>query len=60
MREFDRAYPGYGFAEHKGHGTPQHLAAINALSPCPIHRRSFSPFRPVAIDLELFSSAGEE
>jgi ribonuclease HII len=58
MREFDRLYPGYGFAEHKGYGTPQHLAAINALGPCPIHRRSFSPFRPVATELELFGSAG--
>jgi ribonuclease HII len=55
MREFDRLYPGYGFAEHKGYGTPQHLAAIRALGPCPIHRRSFSPFRPVATELELFT-----
>jgi ribonuclease HII len=52
MLEFDRLYPGYGFAEHKGYGTPQHLAAIQALGPCPIHRRSFAPFRPV--ELELF------
>ena len=28
MLEFDRQFPGYGFAEHKGYGTPQHLAAI--------------------------------
>jgi ribonuclease HII len=55
MRGFDRLYPGYGFAEHKGYGTPQHLAAIRALGPCPIHRRSFSPFRPVATELELFT-----
>lgn len=27
MRDLDRLYPGYGFAEHKGYGTPQHLAA---------------------------------
>jgi ribonuclease HII len=57
MREFDRLYPGYGFAEHKGYGTPQHLAAIQTLGPCPIHRRSFSPFRPVTRELELFGSA---
>jgi len=56
MREFDRLYPGYGFAEHKGYGTPQHLAAIQTLGPCPIHRRSFAPFRPVATALELFPS----
>ena len=59
MREFDQLYPGYGFAVHKGYGTPQHLAAIQALGPCPIHRRSFSPFRPVATELELFKSASE-
>jgi ribonuclease HII len=56
MREYDRQYPGYGFAEHKGYGTPQHLAAIQAMGACPIHRRSFSPFRPVATALELFDN----
>jgi len=56
MREFDQLYPGYGFADHKGYGTPQHLAAIQALGPCPIHRRTFTPFRPQAMELELFPS----
>jgi len=54
MVEFDRQFPGYGFAEHKGYATPQHLAAIQERGPCAIHRRSFSPFRPVAEELELF------
>lgn len=54
MREYDRAHPGYGFAEHKGYGTPQHLAAIASLGPCAIHRKSFAPFRPVERELELF------
>ena len=45
MLEFDRQFPGYGFAEHKGYGTPQHLAAIAKLGPCPIHRRSFAPLK---------------
>jgi ribonuclease HII len=54
MREFDQLYPGYGFADHKGYGTPQHLAAIQSLGPCAIHRRSFAPFRPQATELELF------
>jgi ribonuclease HII len=53
MREFDRLYPGYGFAEHKGYPTPQHLAAIAQLGPCPIHRRTFTPFRPVETELLL-------
>jgi ribonuclease HII len=55
MCEFDQLYPGYGFAGHKGYGTPQHLAAIAERGPCPIHRRSFAPFRPV--ELELFSGS---
>jgi len=54
MVEFDRLYPGYGFAEHKGYATPQHYAAIKQHGPCPIHRRSFAPFRPV--ELELFDN----
>jgi ribonuclease HII len=53
MEEFDQLYPGYGFAGHKGYGTPQHLAAIQKLGPCPIHRRSFAPFRPTAVEMEL-------
>jgi ribonuclease HII len=51
MAEFDRLYPGYGFAEHKGYPTPRHLAAIARHGPCPIHRRTFAPFRPAEMDL---------
>jgi len=51
MLEFDRQWPKYGFAEHKGYGTAQHLAAIAAHGPCPIHRRSFAPLRPVQMNL---------
>lgn len=36
-------YPQYGFADHKGYGTAQHLAALRALGACPEHRRSFAP-----------------
>lgn len=36
-------YPGYGFASHKGYGTRDHIAAINQLGPCAVHRRSFRP-----------------
>ena len=60
MREFDKQYPGYGFAEHKGYATPRHYAAINAHGPCAIHRRSFAPFRPVATAMELFDSAATD
>jgi ribonuclease HII len=45
MKELHNRYPQYGFADHKGYSTPQHLTAIRAHGPCPIHRRSFSPFR---------------
>lgn len=38
-------WPQYGFAEHKGYGTPAHLAALAAHGPCPQHRRSFAPVR---------------
>lgn len=51
MKELHALYPDYGFAEHKGYSTPQHLQAIARLGPCPIHRKSFSPFRPVPLEL---------
>ncbi|MCD8225294.1 MAG: ribonuclease HII [Clostridiales bacterium] len=41
MLEYDRLYPEYGFAKHKGYGTAAHIAAIRSYGPCPIHRRSF-------------------
>ena len=43
MREFDDLYPGYGFADHKGYATSQHLANLRRLGPSPIHRYSFAP-----------------
>ncbi len=52
MLALDRAYPGYGFAQHKGYGTARHLAAIKELGICPLHRRSFAPMRPS--EKELF------
>ena len=41
MEEYDRLYPEYGFAKHKGYGTAQHIAALKEHGPCPIHRRTF-------------------
>jgi ribonuclease HII len=43
MTAMEDRYPGYGFAQHKGYGTPEHLAALKAQGPCEIHRRSFEP-----------------
>lgn len=45
MIEFDSIYPGYGFADHKGYGTKQHLTALQTLGVTPLHRRSFAPVR---------------
>ena len=43
MDAYDRQYPEYGFARHKGYGTAEHLAALKKYGPCPIHRLSFEP-----------------
>lgn len=41
MEEYDKLYPEYGFAKHKGYGTAAHIKAIKEYDPCPIHRRTF-------------------
>jgi len=41
MLEYDKAYPQYGFAKHKGYGTKVHYDALGEFGPCPIHRMSF-------------------
>lgn len=48
MLELDALYPDYGFAAHKGYGTPAHLQALYEFGPCPEHRRSFAPVREAA------------
>ena len=45
MVELDSQFPGYGLAQHKGYGTPEHLEALQKLGPCPIHRKTFMPVR---------------
>lgn len=45
MVTYDREYPGYGFARHKGYPVREHVQALNELGACPIHRRSFGPVR---------------
>ncbi len=45
MREYDQEFPQYGFANHKGYATREHLDAIEEFGYCPIHRRSFHPKR---------------
>lgn len=41
---FDKEYPQYGFAKHKGYGTKIHIEAIKTFGVTPIHRRSFLKF----------------
>ena len=45
MNEWDALYSGYGLAQHKGYGTPEHLEALRRLGPTPLHRYSFAPVR---------------
>ena len=42
MDEYDKIYPEYGFAKHKGYGTKSHIDAIKRAGICPVHRRSFT------------------
>lgn len=50
MRDLDDAYPGYGFAKHKGYGTVEHQAAIRRLGPCLMHRMSYPFIRELCGD----------
>lgn len=43
MLAYDKEYPQYGFAQHKGYGTKVHMDALRKFGPCPIHRMSFRP-----------------
>jgi ribonuclease HII len=45
MEGFDRLYPGYGLAKHKGYATREHIEALHRLGPCAVHRRSFDPIK---------------
>jgi ribonuclease HII len=45
MVAYDKQYPNYGFAKHKGYGTTSHLSAIKQFGASPIHRLSFAPLK---------------
>jgi ribonuclease HII len=47
--EFDREFPGYGLAQHKGYPCPAHLAALARLGPTPLHRKSYRPVVQAAL-----------
>jgi len=50
--QLDETYPGYGFAQHKGYATPQHLKALQRLGPCALHRKTFMPVAQLNFDLD--------
>ncbi len=52
MIAMEVAYPGYGFAQHKGYPTKVHIAALSELGISPIHRRSFKPVQKLLIKAE--------
>ena len=47
--DYETRWPGYGFAQHKGYPTMDHVAALQRLGPCPEHRRSFAPVREACL-----------
>lgn len=49
MQTAERAYPGYGFATHKGYGTLTHQRALQTLGPCRLHRKTFRPVANIDI-----------
>jgi ribonuclease HII len=51
MLDFDRQFPNYGFAQHKGYSTALHLERLRLHGPCPIHRRSFLPVQQMEFGL---------
>lgn len=51
MKEAAAVYPDYGFENHKGYATAEHLAALRKFGPCPLHRRSFAPVGQLVLPL---------
>ena len=46
MREYDRQYPGFGFASHKGYASEEHRAALRDMGPTSLHRLTFRSVLP--------------
>ncbi|MCD7839944.1 MAG: ribonuclease HII [Erysipelotrichaceae bacterium] len=58
MMEYDKQYPQYGFAKHKGYPTKQHKEALQKYGVTPIHRRSFQPVKD-ALNIQLTIDSDE-
>lgn len=60
MCKIAKLYPQYGFENHVGYGTAEHIKALKAYGPTPIHRKTFAPVREVidglSTDSKLFQS----
>lgn len=41
MEQYEKVFPGYGFARNKGYGSKEHIEALQIMGPTAIHRRSF-------------------
>ena len=60
MLKIHEQFPQYNFAQHKGYGTPEHLAALEQYGPSPVHRKSFAPVwqavEPVQVEFAVLRS----
>lgn len=54
MCSLHNEHPSYGFAQHKGYGTAEHLAALKSFGPCLHHRRGFAPVKLMLDQQTLF------
>lgn len=55
MCKMAELYPQYGFEHHVGYGTAEHIKALKAYGPTPIHRKTFAPVREVIDELSTDS-----
>ncbi|MFT4171121.1 MAG: ribonuclease HII [Rhodocyclaceae bacterium] len=55
LHALDAEYPGYGFKQHKGYPTPEHLRALAELGATPAHRTSFAPVKAAISQARLFA-----
>jgi ribonuclease HII len=60
MVKYDKEFPAYGFAQHKGYGTAAHMSAIHKLGPCPIHRLTFAPLKTSKWGIDNSSTAAKK
>jgi len=59
MTTYDKRYPGYGFAQHKGYGTRQHAIALKRLGPCVLHRLTYRPVKAAPAILKAYERRGD-